>query len=124
MDNTLSSDRIISNLKANVETLISEIQQINFNTIDISNADALEAFEKDIHAKTTKLADTISAIKLQEALESNGLSEAEKALVKSIPKKYKQMGYRTVSIQMLGGYTYHANSFLLPSKYGSQKNAG
>ena len=101
MDNTFSSDNIIPNLKATVESLISEIQQINAAPMDIRDADALEKLEIDMHAKMARLADSISAIKLQKALDA--LDEAEKTFIKSLPKKYKNMGCRTVKIRMLGG---------------------
>jgi hypothetical protein len=103
MDNTNSSNHIISNLKASVESLILEIQQINSNPINIYDADALEKFELEIQLKTVQLADSISAIKLQESLNSDALNEAEKKLIKTLPKKYKSMGYRAVTIRMLGG---------------------
>jgi hypothetical protein len=103
MDNTTSSNRIISNLKATVESLISEIQQINANPLDIHHADALEQLEMVVQVKMAQLADLISGIKLQEALNSDALNESEKKLIKSLPKKYKSMGYRAVTIRMLGG---------------------
>jgi len=101
--NTLSSSRIISDLKTEVERLIAEFQQMNSNLADIRDADAFEALEKENHAKATKLADTLSAIKIQDALDSDYLIEAEKDLVKSLPKKYKNLGHRAVTIRMRGG---------------------
>jgi hypothetical protein len=103
MDNTSSSDAIISNLNATVESLIAEFQQIASSTQTIPDADSLEKLEIKLHAKAVKLADHMSAMKLQEALNSNELDEAEKILVKSYPKKMKNMGPRPVKIRMLGG---------------------
>lgn len=103
MDNTPSSDTIISNLKATVESLIAKFQYITLSTQAIDGADTFEKLEIELHAKAIELADFISGIKLQEALNSSNLDEAEKILVKSNPKKMKNMGRRTVKIRMLGG---------------------
>jgi hypothetical protein len=67
------------------------------------DADSLEKMEIDLQTKTTKLADLISAIKLQEALDSEALGAAEKELLNSYPKKMKNMGCRTITVRMLGG---------------------
>jgi hypothetical protein len=122
-----SSDTIISNLNARVETLLAEIQEIQGSPLNGHNdAESLEKWEIELHAKTAKLADLMSAIKLQQALESEGLMEAEKALLKSHPKKMKNMGWRTISIRFLGGTEvmllapyYHQKSNL--EKQQSQK---
>ena len=103
MDNTSSSSAIISNLNATVESLIAEFQQMALSTQTIPDADALEKLEIELYAKAVKLADHMSAMKLQEALDGNTLDEAEKILVKSHPKKVKNMGRRTVKVRMLGG---------------------
>lgn len=103
MDNTSSSGAIISNLKATVESLIAEFQEIESSNQPIQDADSLEKLEIELHAKATKLADLMSAMKLQEALNGDELDEAEKLLVKSHPKKMKNVGRRTVKIRMLGG---------------------
>lgn len=101
MDNTFSSGSIISGLKAEVEQLMTELQVTT--PIEISDANAFEVFEKENHAKTKRIADLLSAIKLQETLEDDNLIESEKNLVKSLAKKYKNLGYRAVRIRMLGG---------------------
>jgi hypothetical protein len=102
MDNTSSSGAIISNSNATVESLIAEFQQIQSSTQVIPDADSLEKLEIELHAKAVKMADLMSAMKLQEVLNSNELDEAEKILVKSHPQKMKNMGRRTVKIRMLG----------------------
>ena len=106
MDNTPSSDTIISNLKATVESLIAKFQYITLSTQAIDGADTFEKLEIELHAKAIELADFISGIKLQEALNSSNLDEAEKILVKSNPKKMKNMGRRTVKIRMLVSWCY------------------
>jgi hypothetical protein len=70
MDNTSSSKDIISNLNADVESLLEEIQQIRLSPVSTCNAETLEKLEREIHQKTAKLADLISGIKLQETLSS------------------------------------------------------
>ena len=69
---TPSSSQIISNLPGSVESLFKEFQLLQSSAIDIHDADSLEKFEMELHARATKLADIISAIKLQEALNSRG----------------------------------------------------
>jgi hypothetical protein len=103
MENTLSNDDIISNLKASVESLMEEIKKVSIAFIKFADADAVEAFEKNLHQKSTQLTDFITAIKLQENLFSEALDQAEKDLIKATSKKYKNMGYRSVKIHLLGG---------------------
>lgn len=117
MDDTLSSSKIISNLQASVEAFMSEIREISTTSISFDHADKVEAFEKTIHEKTAQLADSITAIKLQEALASQALDQAEKELIKSFPKKYKNMGYRAVKIHLLGG-----NAMTVSVPYYHQKS--
>lgn len=100
---TPSSNKIISNLNGSVESILKELQLLQLSTIDIRDADSFEKLEIELHAKTTKLADTLSAMKLQEALDSIELNDAEKELLKSHPGKMKNMGRRSVTIRMLGG---------------------
>jgi hypothetical protein len=99
---TSSSDNSITNLPATVESLQSELQLI-VTSAAINDADSFEALERAIHQKTAILADTLSAMKLQQALDAADLDEAEKDLLKSQPKKMKDMGRRVVTIRMLGG---------------------
>jgi len=103
MDNTSSSETIISNLNSTVESLILELEQIKSSSVNFHDADALERLEIDLHAKATKIADLLSAIKLQKALDSNQLKADEKNLIKLSPKKMKNMGRRALTIRMLGG---------------------
>lgn len=100
---TLSSGEIISNLKGSVESILKEMQLLQLSVVDINDADSFEKFEIEVHARTIKLADTISAMKLQDALNSNELNDAEKNLLKSHPGKMKNMGRRAVTMRMLGG---------------------
>jgi hypothetical protein len=100
---TPSSSEIISNLDGSVESIFKELQLLQSSAIDIRDADSLEKLEIEIHARATKLADIISAMKLQEALDSSELNDAEKDLLKSHPGKMKNIGRRTVTIRMLGG---------------------
>jgi len=99
---TPSSDNIITNLEAAVETLQTELRIISTSTV-ISDAASFEAFEREVYKRTTMLADVVSAMKLQQALDSAELDKAEKDLIKSQPMKMKDMGRRVITIRMLGG---------------------
>jgi hypothetical protein len=90
-------------LNSTVESLFSELEQIKSSSVNLHQADALERLEVDLHAKTIKIADLISAIKLQETLDSDQLEIDEKNLIKSSQKKMKNMGRRAITIRMLGG---------------------
>ena len=103
MDNTSSSQDIIANLNASVESLMAEMHLIRLSSIDEWSADSFEKLEIELHKKAAKLADLISAIKFQEALNSESLDEAEKELLQLHPKKMKNMGRRTMTVRLLGG---------------------
>lgn len=117
-----NSESNLSDLNNAIEALISELQHIKSSTVNLHDATALEKFEKDIHAKTTKLADLLSAVKLQEALDDSDLDEAEKELIKSHPKKLKNMGNRPVTIRMLGGTPVAVSSPYYHQKTGLKKS--
>ena len=87
MDNKSSSEVIIANLKSSIESIFEELKQIQLSPKKINNSDSFEKLEMDIHAKATKLADLLSAVKLQETLNSPELDEVEKDLIKSSKKK-------------------------------------
>src|SRR5574338_695617 len=87
---TPSSNNIITNLQAAVETLQTELQFISTSTV-IRDAASFEAFEREIYKRTTMLADVVSAMKLQQALDSADLGKAEKDLIKSQAMKMKDM---------------------------------
>ena len=63
MDNTSSSQDIIANLNASVESLMAEMHLIRLSSIEEWSADFLEKLEIELHKKAGKLADLISAIK-------------------------------------------------------------
>ena len=123
---TPSSNKIISNLQGSVESLLKEIQILQSSATDIHDANSLEAVEIALHKRTTKLADIISAIKIEEALNSNKLNEAEQDLLKSHPGKMKNMGRRTVTIRMLGGtlVTIEVTYYLQKSDKKSRSGKG
>ena len=100
---TISSTEIISNLKASIESIIKELQLIELSATETMDANSFEQFEIALHEKTMKLSDTLAAMKLQQTINSMELDEAEKELIKSFPKKMKNMGRRRIAIRMLGG---------------------
>ena len=100
---TPSSTEIISDLTISVESLIKEFQQITLSNLDIRDANSLEELEMELHKKAIRLADFISAMKLQEALNCDELNKAGQDLIKAHPKKMKDMGNRKVMIRMLAG---------------------
>ena len=83
MENTLSSDDIISNLKASIESLMAEIQKISTTFINFTDANKFKEFQKTLHEKTTQLANLIRDLKLQEALVREALNQAEGAFPES-----------------------------------------
>jgi hypothetical protein len=100
---TPSSSEIISNLNSSVESIVKELQLIELFTTKTFDANSFERLEIALHEKMSKLADMMAAVTLQQAINDTGLDEAEKELIKSSPKKMKNMGRRRITIRMLGG---------------------
>ncbi len=100
MNNVVSSKTGIAALRANVESLISEIEA---GQMECSSADDFEKFEMEVQRRMLEIADRLCGLKLQAVLDQEELNKGEKELLKGLPKKYKNMGSRTVKIRMLGG---------------------
>jgi len=104
MDNTTPSNQaIISDLEAKVEALKAEIDAIVLDQRELTNATQVSEFEELIHGKAKVMADLIIGLQLQKALESDALKAETDELVKSLPTRIKNMGYRSITIRMLGG---------------------
>lgn len=68
-----------------------------------TSAAELAQREREGKQHTDRLQALATALELQRALASAGLHEQERKLSKASPKKMKDFGYRTVTVQFLGG---------------------
>jgi len=68
-----------------------------------TNAAELAQREREGKERTDRLQALATALELQRALASAALHQQERTLAKASPKKMKDFGYRSVTVQFLGG---------------------
>jgi hypothetical protein len=88
----------IEKIEDQIKEAIKEIELITKQQAKIEDADELEAVEKDIIKATDKLAGLITALKIQQALDSDEIKQQSKELINSLPKPLKNQGQREVEI--------------------------
>jgi hypothetical protein len=86
-----------------INQALKEIEQIRNTRQVITNPDGLEATERAILQATDKLAALMTALKIQQAVDSDELSERADELVQAMPEKLKNQGRRPVSIRTSRG---------------------
>jgi hypothetical protein len=86
-----------------INQALKEIEQIRNTRQVITNPDGLEACERAILQATDKLAALMTALKIQQAVDSDELAERADELVQAIPKKLKNQGRRLVSVRTSRG---------------------
>jgi hypothetical protein len=86
-----------------INQALEEINQIRSTRQVITDPDGLEAAERAILQATDKLAALMTALKIQQAVDSDELSERADELVQAMPKKLKNQGRRLVSIRTSRG---------------------
>jgi hypothetical protein len=86
-----------------INQALKEIEQIRNTRQVITNPDGLEAAERAILQATDKLAALMTALKIQQAVDSDELSERADELVQAMPEKLKNQGRRPVSIRTSRG---------------------
>jgi hypothetical protein len=86
-----------------INQALQEIEQIRSTRQVITNPDGLEAAERAILQATDKLAALMTALKIQQAVDSDELSERADELVQAMPEKLKNQGRRLVSIRTSRG---------------------
>ena len=86
-----------------INQALEEINQIRSTRQVITAPDSLEAAERAILQATDKLAALMTALKIQQAVDSDELSERADELVQAMPEKLKNQGRRLVSIRTSRG---------------------
>jgi predicted membrane chloride channel (bestrophin family) len=90
-------------IQKQITQALEEIEQIRNTRQVITNPDGLEAAERAILQATDKLAALMTALKIQQAVDSDELSERADELVQAMPEKLKNQGRRLVSIRSSRG---------------------
>lgn len=80
-----------------------ELDQIRNTQQSITDPDGLQSVEREILQATDKIAALMTALKIQEAVDSDELSEKANELVQAMPEKLKNQGRRLVSIRTSRG---------------------
>jgi hypothetical protein len=86
-----------------INQALQEIEQIRNTRQVITDPDGLEAAERAILQATDKLAALMTALKIQQAVDSDELTERADELVQAMPEKLKNQGRRLVSIRTSRG---------------------
>jgi hypothetical protein len=86
-----------------INQALQELDQIRSTRQVITGPDGLEAAERAILQATDKLAALMTALKIQQAIDSDELAERADELVQAIPKKLKNQGRRLVSVRTSRG---------------------
>ena len=90
-------------LQNQLNQALKELDQIRNTQQTITDPDALQAVERAILKATDKIAAIMTALKIQQAVDSDELREKADELVQAMPEKLKNQGRRLVSIQTSRG---------------------
>ena len=90
-------------LQDQLNQALKELDQIRNTQQVITDPDALQAVERAILKATDKIAAIMTALKIQQAVDSDELREKADELVQAMPEKLKNQGRRLVSIQTSRG---------------------
>ena len=90
-------------LQNSLNQAFKELEQIRNTRQIITDPDGLEAAEREILRATDKIAALMTALKVQQAIDSDELREKADELVQAMPEKLKNQGRRLVPIQTSRG---------------------
>jgi len=90
-------------IQAQIDETFKELDRIRKRQSSITSPAVMEAVERAITKATDKLAALMTALKIQEAVDSDELKEEAWQLVESMPGQVKNQGRRLVSIQTSRG---------------------
>ena len=106
-------------IKQQIDEALKEIEKLKNETNQVRNATQLAKFEKQIAKTTDRLAGLITAKAVQEALDSDELTQQSSELIKSMPGKMENQGLREVKIKPSRG-----GSFTVKTAYYTKKKKG
>jgi hypothetical protein len=116
MSRDSGSAAIVSDIEARIQILVGELDRRLYADEAPMSAGALQVLEQSLHGQTRELADLITAVQVQEALDSDGLKEEARQFAGLQPGRLKNQGYRSVNVRFIGGtvialkVTYYARS--------------
>ena len=90
-------------IQAQIDEAFKELDRIRKTQPSITSPAVLEAVERAITKATDKLAALMTALKIQQSVDSDELKDKADQLVESMPGKFKNQGERLVSIQTSRG---------------------
>lgn len=90
-------------IQEQINQALQELDQIRNTRQVITDPDGLEAAERAILQATDKLAALMTALKIQQAVDSVELAERADELVQAMPQKLKNQGRRLVPIRTSRG---------------------
>ena len=84
--------RVDDRHKRRIAQIENELTQLQASDRIVMNAEELMALEHEIHEITNRLAAALLEQKVQTSLDSDGMTEAEKAMIEKHPKRLKSEG--------------------------------
>ena len=90
-------------LQSQLNQALNELDEIRNTRQSITDPNSLEAAERAILEATDKIAALMTALKIQQAIDSDELREKADELVQAMPEKLKNQGTRPVSIRTSRG---------------------
>ena len=90
-------------LQSQLNQALNELDEIRNTRQSITDPNSLEAAERAILKATDKIAALMTALKIQQAIDSDELREKADELVQAMPEKLKNQGTRPVSIRTSRG---------------------
>jgi uncharacterized coiled-coil DUF342 family protein len=90
-------------IQSQINQALKELDQIRNNQQVIADPDTMEAVERTVVQVTDKIAALMTALKLQQAINSDEMRQKTDELVRNMPEKLKNQGPRLVSIQTSRG---------------------
>jgi len=90
-------------IQAQIDEVFKELDRIRKTQPSITSPADLEAAERAVTRATDKLAALMTALKIQQAVDSDELKDKADQLVESMPGNFKDQGRRLVSIQTSRG---------------------
>jgi hypothetical protein len=102
-DDTLGRTDQAEEIQNQLNQAFKELDQIRKTQQSITEPDGLQAVEREILQATDKIAALMTALKIQQAVDSDELSEKADELVQAMPEKLKNQGRRLVSIRTSRG---------------------
>jgi predicted nucleic acid-binding Zn-ribbon protein len=102
-DDTLGGTNQAEDIQNQLNQAFKELDQIRKTQQSITDPDGLQAVEREILQATDKIAALMTALKIQQAVDSDELREKADELVQAMPEKLKNQGRRLVSIRTSRG---------------------